>query len=86
MNVDDPKALPLVFANQVIRQFVDHLVGADTVVEPRDYMVLRMLFRKGGGTWQNLADGDITHLLFLEKLVTSWGKLPGRKKEIEDGG
>jgi hypothetical protein len=83
--VDDPKTLQLTFANRVIRQFVDHLVGADMIVEPRDYMVIRLLFRKGGGTWLDILHGNITHLSFLEKLIASWGKLPGRKRESEDG-
>lgn len=76
--MDTPTSPPLVFANRVIKQFVDHLVGGKELSN-KDYQVIRLIFRKGGGSWSELVNGNIQHLLLLEKVVTVWGKLPAQK-------
>jgi len=82
--LDDSPKPPLVLANRVIRQFVDHLVGADVIIEPRDYLILRLIFRKLGGSWWGLFHGNVTQLVLLEQIITNWGKRPDRKREQED--
>lgn len=82
--MDDAPSLPLVFANRVIRQFADHLLGGDIVIEPKDFMVLRIIFRKLGGKWWDLSRGSIAQLVLLEKILTNWGNQPGRKRESEE--
>lgn len=81
--MDDAPAVPLVFAERVIRQFVDHLLGGGTV-RPRDYMVMRLVFRKLGGSWDKIVHGDIEQITMLEKVVTNWGKRrPKEEPEVE---
>lgn len=82
--MDNPPSVPLVFANRVIRQFADHLLGADLVIEPKDFMILRLTFRKCGGQWLSVVQGDIRHTVLLEKVVTAWGKRPERKRDKGD--
>lgn len=82
--METPKEPPNVFANRVIRQIADHLFGADLVIEPKDFMVMRVVYRHLGGTWVGLIHGDTKHLKTLEKVVTNWGKMPGRKREKPD--
>ncbi len=82
--MDDPATPPLVFANRVIRLFADHLLGADILVEPRDYQIMRLIYRKLGGKWVDLMEGNIVQMVLLEKIVTRWGKQPNRKRQTED--
>ncbi len=82
--MDDPAKPPLVFANRVIRLFADHLFGADLIIEPRDFQVLRLIYRKLGGSWVGLIHGNIAQIILLEKIVAQWGGRPGRKRQTED--
>lgn len=82
--MDDQPKPPLVFANRVIRQFVDHLVGPDVIIEPRDYQILRLIFRKLGGNWWDLIHGSIAQATLIEQVVVNWGQRPDRKREKED--
>jgi hypothetical protein len=72
--LDVPNDLPLVFANRVIRQFVDNMFGAGKEISDRDYMVLRVVFRHTGGSWTQLIQGDVRQLTVLEKLIQTWGQ------------
>lgn len=82
--METPKDPPSVFANRVIRQIADHLFGTDLVIEPKDFMTVRVIYRHLGGTWIGLIQGDIKHLKILERVITNWGKRPGRKREKPD--
>jgi len=84
--MDDPRPLPLEFANRVIRQFLDHLLGTDLIAKPKDLLKLRVLFRHLGGNWEQLQLGDIKQLLLLEKLLSKWGQSKDREREPKDGG
>jgi hypothetical protein len=79
--MDDVAWAPKVFANKVILQFVQHILGEDLVVEPEDYLVIRLVFRWCSGSWDELANGNVTMLELLQKIITGWGKMPGRKHE-----
>jgi len=81
--VYDPKKHPLVFANDVIRQTANHVVDDKVLILPQDYTALRVVFRKLGGSWASLADGDINQARLLAEIVKKWGKMPGRKHESE---
>ncbi len=82
--MDDAPAVPLVFANRVIRQFADHL-GITQTIRPRDYMIIRLVFRKLGGQWDAFIHGDIKQITTLEKVITNWGKVkkPDEPEEEE---
>jgi hypothetical protein len=72
--VDSAPLVPLVFANRVIRQFADHM-GLGGSIKPRDYMMMRLVFRKLGGEWDKVVHGDIQQITLLEKVITRWGKI-----------
>ncbi len=81
--MDDAVWAPRIFANKVILQFVQHVLGEDVVVEHDDYMVVRLVFRWAGGSWDALANGDVVMLELLQKIIGAWGKMPGRKHESD---
>lgn len=81
--MDDADKLPLVFANRVIRQYTDHLVGDDTILLPKDYQVIRLVFRWFKGSWESLLQGDILQNRLLERIITVWGKGAQHKKNVE---
>ncbi len=53
------------------------------MLRPEDYTALRVVFRKMGGSWAMIADGDITNARLLARIVKKWGKMPGRKCKSE---
>ena len=83
--MDDRKKPPIVFANKVIRQFVDHYLGEHTYILPADYTQIRVVFRWCKGSWESLVQGDILHTRLMVNIVKVWCKLPGRKRETEMG-
>lgn len=70
---------PLIFANRVIRQLVDHQFSDGMLIEPADYASIRVVFRQKGGSWESLWHGDFKQLESLNSIVLAWGKMPGRK-------
>lgn len=74
---------PLLFANRIIRQFVDHMGGGDLVMEEPDFQAVRILFRRLGGAWEKVLGGDMADMDRLKKVITAWSTLPGRKKDQE---
>ncbi len=81
--MDDVAWTPLLFANKVILQFVQHVLGDDLVIEQEDYLVIRLVFRWCGGSWAALADGDVVMLELIQKIISAWGKMPERKNESD---
>ena len=81
--MDDAVWTPKIFANKVILQFVQHILAEDMVVEPEDYLVLRLVFKWCGGSWSSLADGDVVMLELIQKIISAWGKMPERKKDSD---
>jgi hypothetical protein len=79
--MDDFPKTPLVFANKVIQQLIDHVVGDDYIVTNGDYLTIRIAFRNGGGRWLKVALGDIIHSRLLTNIVVAWGKMPCRQKK-----
>lgn len=79
---DTPKP-PLVFANRVIRQLVDHALGDDCVLLPKDYMLIRTAFRWYKGSWEMLFQGDMAHNRLLANIIANWGKLPERQRRTD---
>ncbi len=78
-SMDDSTWTPSVFANKVILQFIQHILSEDMMVEPQDYLVIRTVYRGCKGSWDRLADGDIVMLELLQKIISAWGNMPGRK-------
>lgn len=81
--MEPPVKPPLVFANHVIRQTVDHVADEKILVSPQDFTALRVVFRKLGGSWSKLADGDINSSRLLARIVKKWAKMPGRERKSE---
>jgi hypothetical protein len=82
--MNDREAPPKQFANNVLQQVASHMLADDIVVEPDDFMAMRVAFRSLGGTWTEVASGNIVHLELLKKVVTAWGNMPGRKHRSEE--
>jgi hypothetical protein len=76
--------VPKVFANKLLRQLVDHLTGGGLVIEPKDYVTLRLAFRQRGGEWEAIVSGSPKHLGLLKDIVTAWVKIPGRPTTEEE--
>jgi hypothetical protein len=72
---------PLAFSDQVIRKFVDNLLGADMIVLPEDYQVIRTAFRSSQGKWEEIEQGNLAHLRMLTDILKAWGSMPQRKRE-----
>ena len=72
--MDDSPTPPLVFANRVIDQFLEHLFGGEIKADDKDYQSIRTVFRWCGGNWEKLATGDMGQIQLLQTVVTSWGK------------
>lgn len=81
--MDDAEQQPLVFANRVIRQYTDHVVGDDAILLPKDYQVIRLVFRWLNGSWEKLEQGDMIQNRLLQKVITVWGKMSTSKKTVE---
>jgi hypothetical protein len=81
-DVPDSKP-PLVFADQAIRKLVTNQLGDETMVLPNDYMVMRVVFRKRGGSWEALTQGDVGHTVLLASVVKTWGKLRRKQRKVE---
>jgi hypothetical protein len=75
MSFDDTAEPPLVFANQVIKMLAEHVLGEDAAakVKRRAYRVIRIVFRKLGGSWMEVCSGSPKHTDLLIKCVTAWG-------------
>ncbi len=77
--MDDREIPPRQFANRVLKQVIQHMLSEDLVIALDDYMAMRVAFRKCGGSWFEVSQGNIVHLELLKKVVTAWGNMPGRK-------
>jgi hypothetical protein len=80
VDVDKP---PLVFAEQAIRRLATNQLGAEVMITPNDYMVMRVVFRKRGGSWEDVASGDTSQILLLGSVVRRWGKLLQKQRKVE---
>lgn len=81
--MDEALSQPKVFSNRIIRQLVQHLLAEDMVIDHKDYMAIRVVFRKCGGSWQKFYEGDLTQFELLKAIVTAWGQMPGRQKSSD---
>lgn len=74
---------PLVFANRLIRQFIDHGIGDEVVVGEGDYTAIRTAFRYAGGNWERIHQGDPVQHMLLSSLISAWAVAPWRKMNVE---
>ena len=77
--MDAPPKPLLVFADRVIGELIEHLVGEEISTANADYLTIRTAFRKAGGKWERVSRGDIVHTRLLANIVTAWGSMPERK-------
>lgn len=71
--MDDPESTPLAFANQVIKMFAEHLLGDKAKLNLRAYRVIRVVFRRIGGSWFEVCQGSPQHTQLLIESVKAWG-------------
>lgn len=74
---------PTHLANKVIKQMVEHLFGDLPEPQFEDYMAIRAVFRRLGGSWAALGQGDNKQIDTLSRVVIAWGQMPGRKTREE---
>lgn len=56
-------------AYKITRQLVDHVYGEDQkITDPNFYGICNIFFRSGG-LWKSIVDGDIDHIVKLEKAI-----------------
>lgn len=67
----DEKEPPLEFANQVIAMFAENILG-QTDMKPENYSVIRVTFRKLGGSWFELCHGGVGHITLLVECIKAW--------------
>lgn len=65
---------PLAFAERILRQIIDHTFGVEKSRTSQDLQVMRVVFRREGGSWEKLMRGDQTQLKLLSNIVVAWGK------------
>lgn len=70
---------PLHFADRMIRQFLDHMIGSEVPVTDQDFQIMRTVFRNASGDWEKLLQGDPAQHTLLSNAVTAWVQSPGRK-------
>ena len=71
--MDDPETPPLAFANQVIKMLGDHLLGDGAKLTLKAFRVIRVVFRRLGGSWQEVCLGSPRHTKLLIECVKAWG-------------
>ena len=74
---------PIILANKVIKQMVEHLFSDVPAPSYDDYMAMRTVFRRLGGSWMAISQGDTRQLDVLQRVVIAWGQMPGRKSKEE---
>lgn len=72
---------PKLSANRVIHQLVQHTVSENLTPSALDYMVMRVAFRKVGGSWEVLLAGDHQQMNLLKFVVGAWGQMPRQVQE-----
>jgi DNA topoisomerase IB len=81
--LDHDEPPPLIFANRIIRQLTDHMVGEDVELEDEDFEVIRVVYRWCKGSWEKFINGDLTHNELLKQIVTVWANTPNQKSKPE---
>lgn len=79
-----PENQPLVFANRVIRRLVDNTHGNDVILTRENYLAIRTVFKRCGGSWQKLYEGNEDHTRLLIQIVASWGKKTPLTREVSE--
>lgn len=81
---DKPKP-PLVFANHLLKQMIEHSFGEDMLIKQDDYHALRTAFRWAGGSWIEVGEGNMVHIGLLQRFISAWGNMPERKRTGDQG-
>ena len=73
MAFDDSESPPLVFAHEVIKMLGEHLLGDSVKLDPPGYQLIRVVFRKLGGSWFEVCQGSPKHTNLLIETIKAWG-------------
>lgn len=79
----DSTKTPLVFSEQAIRRLVTNQSSDETMILPNDYQVMRVVFRKRGGSWEGVTQGDVAQIQLLASVVKTWAKLRQKQRKVE---
>ena len=83
--MNDKPIPPLVFANHVLKQMIEHLFGEDIIIKNADYTALRVAFRWAKGSWEEIGHGNIEQIKLLGKFISAWGNMPERERTGDQG-
>lgn len=74
--MDEEPQVPKIFANRVVDQVIQHMVGDQVKAKPQDFMAIRVTFRHLGGSWEKIVAGDLLSIELLKQVVGAWGQMP----------
>lgn len=83
--MNDKPTPPLVFANHVLKQMIEHLLGEDIIIKHDDYTAIRTAFRFAKGSWDEVVHGNIQQIELLSKFISAWGNMPERERTGDQG-
>lgn len=78
MAFDDAPDPPLVFADQIIEMLVGHLFGDSLEIDARECTIIRLAFRRLGGSWFDVCLGSPRNTDLLIGTVKAWGATKNR--------
>jgi hypothetical protein len=74
---------PTLLANKIIKQMVEHLFSDGVPLTFEDYTAIRTVFRRLGGSWAAVDQGDFQQIEKLSRIVTAWGLMPEHRDQKE---
>ena len=81
--MSDDRPEPRVFANKVLNILIRNSSGEEFVLTRDDYMALRVVFRRCGGSWGQISSGNQNHVGLLQEIVKAWCTMPERERQLE---
>lgn len=79
--MDDPKKKPLLFANRAIQQYAKAFLDGDEGLTAQECTTIRVVYRRLGGTWEGLTQGDPKMAAKLSQAVKAWGQARSKAKK-----
>lgn len=81
--LDSDEQPPLLFADRIIQQIIEHSMGGEYLLTEMDFLSMRMVFRNSGGSWERYLNGDTRQHELLQNVVKAWAQMPGKRKKME---
>lgn len=79
--MDDQAPQPTIFANKVILQVAQQMLPGNATLSHKDFMSIRVVFRRCQGSWLDFSRGDTRQISLLKAVVTAWCKANANENE-----